>query len=512
MKPGSLKTINGWIPVAGWGLLVLVGLLLASLAAIRIIRGIPAIFDDAFMFLRYAHNLVEHGAYSWNGDEPTFGCTSILYTFWSVTAHLAGVKGFEAGQAFLMFSSLLFSLVSVFLFYRVLKVLFPRQQHIWIWLLPLVCSSPFMGNSLSGMDASMAMAALMLALWRWILFRKAPSQANLFLAAVMSYLPFLVRPDTGFYVVLFPALFLWATGHTKKIIPAYLLLGVLLATDTFIKWWYFGDPLPLPFYAKSGDYLEGYLGIGMWPVDKYWLFFLTIGMPPLVIMALRARHINGKLLIAFLLPMLLTLAVLTLRVQIMGGFARFFFPSFPFLMMAGLINLEKEPFTPRIHWTLLVWAGLAFGGIFLTEFQETNIEREEQEVINLYPPSLNPDGFNLTRDLHGLIGLLPDTATVAASEHGIMSIRFPELNIFDLAGLHDPVIAKEGYSDEYLCETSPELIWMPHEHYVGMRMKMESGGCFRRDYEYFSGVYFFGLAIRKDLPNFEALRQFVVGK
>ena len=36
--------------------------------------------DDAYMFVRYARNILNHGAVSWNpGEAPTYGLTSLGY-------------------------------------------------------------------------------------------------------------------------------------------------------------------------------------------------------------------------------------------------------------------------------------------------------------------------------------------------------------------------------------------------------------------------------------------------
>jgi len=38
------------------------------------------LWDDAYMFSRYAHNILNNGAIAWNPDGvPTYGATSLLY-------------------------------------------------------------------------------------------------------------------------------------------------------------------------------------------------------------------------------------------------------------------------------------------------------------------------------------------------------------------------------------------------------------------------------------------------
>src|SRR5436309_1282910 len=39
-------------------------------------------FDDAYMYIRYANNILKGYGYSWNPDgHATYGCTDIVFTF-----------------------------------------------------------------------------------------------------------------------------------------------------------------------------------------------------------------------------------------------------------------------------------------------------------------------------------------------------------------------------------------------------------------------------------------------
>lgn len=37
------------------------------------------VWDDSYMFVRYADNILRHHAIAWNGGTPTYGLTSLLY-------------------------------------------------------------------------------------------------------------------------------------------------------------------------------------------------------------------------------------------------------------------------------------------------------------------------------------------------------------------------------------------------------------------------------------------------
>lgn len=507
---GSLPDSNKLFSILSVGVLILSVLLVVFVAITRLTGGNATIYDDAFMFVRYANNIMEHGVYGWNFDEHSYGCTSVLYTFWVLLWHTIFEIGIEQAQPLLMLSSLGFSFVGIYLFFRILALLFPNSEHPWIWLLLLTASFPFLGNSLNGMDTTLAFLALTSMLFIWLRHSLTDHKSSVLLLGFISYLPFLVRPDTGIYVLMFPALWMITQKEFRLIFRVYLVIGILLGADTLIKWWVFGDPLPLPSYSKSQDYLVGYLGMNMWQVDKFWLYFLATGILPLLTALLFS---NGKGLlkaIPFLLPMMITLLILTTKIQIMGSHIRFFYPSFPFLFLSGLILLKDLEVKENVKWVILLWSGCAFGGIFLSEYYEGRIEEEEAEVYRLTDPDIDLTQIYSNDLFFSLLELLPDGATVTGSEHGRLSVLFPKLKILDLVGLHDEQIAHQGYTDEYLAEVSPEIIWLAHDHYIGLNHDIIQGKYFQEAYDFFPGVAYYGLAIRKDLPNFGQLKSMIV--
>lgn len=502
-------TPNTLFRILSFGLLAASLLLVLVVAFTRLTGGNATIYDDAFMFLRYANNILDHGVYGWNFDENSYGCTSILYTFWILIWQALFEIGIEEAQALLMLSSLAFSFAGVFLFTRILKILFPDNPSYWSWILLLTASFPFLGNSLNGMDTTLAFFSTSLMLFVWLRHSLTDRKVSPFLLGLVSYLPFLVRPDTGVYVLLFPILWIISQKEFHLIVRVYLVIGILLAADTLIKWVLFGNPLPLPSYSKSQDYLVGYLGMNMWQIDKYWLYFLATGILPLLTALLFTSGRSLKQAVPFILPMMITLLVLSTKIQIMGSHIRFFYPSFPFLFLAGLIMLRGIRLRENIRWVLLIWAGCSFAGIFLSEYYESKIEEEEAEVYRISDPEIDLTQIYSNDLFFSLLELLPDGSTVTGSEHGRLAVLFPKLRIMDLVGLHDEEIAHNGYSDEYLQEVNPEIIWLAHDHYVGLNHEIISGTYVKSAYEYFPGVAYYGVAIRKDLPILEEVKQLI---
>lgn len=507
MKKLRLSSIDTdtWFKFLSIGFLVTSLLLVVVVAITRLAGGNTTIFDDAYMFLRYANNLLDHGVYGWNFEEHSYGCTSILYTFWILGWHALFDIGLPEAQALLMLSSLGFSFLGIYLLSKILILLFPDQKQPWVWVLLLTASFPFLGNALNGMDTTLASCCITVMLYYWLRHSLTESKMPFWALGLVSYLPFLVRPDTGVYVLLFPLLWMVSQKEYRLIFRVYVVIGLLMAIDTAIKWVVFGNPLPLPSYAKSQEYLVGYMGMYLWQVDKYWLYFLAMGSFPLICAFLFSSVEGLKKSLPFLIPMILTLAILTTKIQIMGGHIRFFYPSIPFLFLSGLIVLRGISLRENVRWVILIWASCSFAGIFLSEYYEGKSEEEEAEVYRIFDPDIDLTQIYANTNFYELLEYLPDGATVAGSEHGRLSVMFPNLKILDLVGLHDKEIAYHGYSDQYLEQVNPEIIWLAHDHYIGLNHDMVEGAYFQQAYEYFPGEADYGLAIRRDLPNFEAL-------
>ena len=106
---------------------------------------------------------------------------------------------------------------------------------------------------------------------------------------------------------------------------------------------------------------------------------------------------------------------------------------------------------------------------------------------------------------------LPDDLVIATTEVGFPGALNPKKVIVDLAGLNERRFAMQPLSAERLFAAyRPDLIYMPHPHYVEMTKSIEAHPDFKKDYEVFSsrqvGASQFGLAIRKDSPHYAAMR------
>lgn len=479
-------------------------LFLLLYAGMRLVSPGPWVFDDAFMFVRYANQFLADGHIGWNPGEHTFGCTSLGYLSW--ITFLQSLFSFSAPLAKvpLLLSSLGFGLMALWLLGRMMAAIRPAGFPAWWWSLPLLASLPFQVNALSGMDTTLSLAANALAVLLWVKSNRKQHRLSWLLPVVVSYLSFLIRPDNAIYALTFGPLWLWSQGKYRAMWQAGAVLALLFTLDTALKTWYFGHPLPLPYFAKSSNLLEGYLGVHRWPTGSYLLSFLLLGALPMLALLLQPepRALNWKAWLAAWLPLAPTLLILSLSVQIMGFQARLFLPSLPFLMAGPWLAVSGKTISGSwaLSMAIIVWSLVGAGGVAVQEWSERRQETEEAEanaVLEQHessPSPVPPDALNLLTDL------LPEGGSLAATEHGYLSVRHPGIRILDLAGLHDPVLARQGLTEDWIRNREPDLIWMPHSDYTGLRTRLLHSPAFEQHYLWFPGLFEYGLAVRRESP------------
>jgi hypothetical protein len=115
---------------------------------------------------------------------------------------------------------------------------------------------------------------------------------------------------------------------------------------------------------------------------------------------------------------------------------------------------------------------------------------------DLYPLALIKLGENTVIQA---LSLLPDSASVAATEHGYLAALLPELRIMDMTGLHDVPIAHGENPAAAVLRTQPAVIMMPHYHYVSMNEKLLNVLQQSGQYEIFPNILF-GIAVDKKFP------------
>ena len=468
-------------------------------------------FDDAYMFIRYADNLIAGNGYSWNGEERTYGCTSITYTLFIALVKLI-IGGSLSSTAILLCSTLLWGGLALGLIYLTLRRAGGLSWQVAAFVVSYIMVEPLFSYHMlsSGMDTMLSVFSLSALLFVLTAPDKAVTRRRAALLALLAYLAFLTRPENGIYAVMLPGLFFMHKGERPgTFISFYASLFVLLALDTGAKYLYFGDPLPLSFYAKSAGFYQGYAGGYKWMHLKYLKYIFFFYGAPLLLLLLYIDRKRLKTAAVFLLPFAVTAGYLATVVQVMGGSARFYVPSVPVLVCGAFIALcgmrFAKPKTPNI---MLALAGVA---AYAMLFFYSGVQVEHQKAMAMEQLRLHREGvaksgyackevseYGSIEIFNLLLKDLPDNVIVSASEYGLVAAENPGKIIVDLIGLHNRLMHSPGGIEATLRQTRPDFIWMPHEDYIRLREEIIGTPYFRDNYEFIPEALHHGIAFKKE--------------
>jgi hypothetical protein len=512
------------------------GLALSVAGALVLVHAVhrvrePITLDDAFMVMRYAKQLLAGHGHAWNPDGvQVFGVTGTLHLL-LVTLFRAFLPFDDAivlDLASLFFAALALAAVA---WASVSLLRSPLRRDPWsvalgVWLF-LLSERLFLSHALSGMDAMSALFANGLVGGAALALARTGSRRALLACVGAALLAIFARPDDGLYAVLTPILAVALAGPRPRLpLLAKLAggLGLALAGYAALLTTIFGDPLPLPFYAKSMGYFSEYIAAHGWNPFEYLGQILWMWMPLLVTVTLGANRRTAPELLALLSPVVLTFAYYFGVVQIMGGDARYYVPATPLAILAAMIVIDDLRAAPggagevlgalRARWplalllvaaapTILRDAEIAYRPAPLTHdptFPAVCYVRPEQGLL----PKV--DYESSISDLSRLVQTLPPGARIALSEHGRIGANAPQVTLDDLIALHDPQYAHHGFDPAVELARKPDAIWMPHYYYVPLWHGLMTEPRLWQEYEVWPDALNYGFAIRRDSPYHEALR------
>jgi hypothetical protein len=513
--------------IASFALLAVVAYLAASLP-----RFGQTTFDDAYIFVRYAKHALSGAGFCWNvGDGPSYGVTSVLHLL-LVTA-LRGVTRLSDGAILTLISEtagLLAGAALVALGFLAAPNAGWRRD--WIPVLVVPCTllgSLFASHSVSGMETTLSLLCNSLLALAVVRYCDRRTLRAWLLCLVTAYAAFLARPDNGLVAWLFPALFLLATGR-ELIRPALahlLVFGILLAADAAAKSVLLGGVVPLPYFAKARGFYAGYLGAFKWNAVEYLLEFTRAALPYFLVITFLASRPVLRRLIALFLPVAATFVYYTSVTQIMGYNARYCFPFLPYVVLgcflcAGSSEAESRAGTPAgrlacravVALALVLLATSTYIQNALTQFWQAHAigTAPAYEPRTRYAPARGPElpvlgWWKGIEAFAAFVEQVPPQTVLAASEYGYVGARFPGMTIVDLVGLQDGRIARNGFSSDSLFSREPDIIWLPHSDYSRTTGEILDHPEFRSGYDYYPGIYDYGVALRRASPRFDPIRE-----
>ncbi len=507
-----------------WALLVAIAAHIAPVWG-AVSRG-PTIFDDSYMFWRYAMHLREGLGLAWNPDGiQTYGLTSHLWVL--VTLPFTWVPA-HPGFVLPVASTLAGALAFVAMGLGVAANAKSAMLRDWrlataIVALPLLINPFFSFHLSTGMDTMLsfaAHAAIVLAVLRYL---AEPGLQRAALVGVAAFAAVLTRPENGLVALGVPFFaFLWQRRFERwqdlagLVVLPVALIGVELVVCHFV----FGVPLPLSFYAKSLHIYAGFVN----PENAVQNLFMAVAMAlPFVAVAFAAgeRRDLGFITV-FLLPVLLTFVYLLTMRQVMGWIGRYYLPFLPYLVIPAILLLDRrlagaagEGGFKVLGRRVGIALAAVIGVVVVTWPVQRAVEAAYMKMIlpeRIATPDLPTIAdagqrppkriwFDVIRQIADeIVAPLPADAVVAASEVGYLSAAAKGKTVVDLVGLNDTTIGRNGFSMDYLLSRKPDLIWMPSDDYTGLIASIYSDARLFERYLVVRHAFNYGIAIRRDGP------------
>lgn len=486
-------------------LVLLLALLAVEASAHLLSPAYPGVWDDAYMFPRYADSVLAGHGLAWNaGGPPTYGLTSLGFLALVVPARLvlrhdtmlAAALASVAAAAGLLWT--LRRLVD-----RVAGGSAGRSWIVAYAMLALAVAVPSLApHVVSGMDTMFATLYAAGILLVWLRVVERPAVGSVVACGVVGGLAYVARPDLVVFALAIPGAVLVLCPELRRPTLAALGLAVaglgltFLVTDAV-----FGSALPLAFFAKTGAAREPAIaaayahtaGEQLWDfVVTYRLLWLPLCLAPLVPRPGADRSRAVALGAGLGAAMFAAFYLFFVR-QIMGQDERFYLPLLPALVVLSARALAQllEATGQGVGLGTVPVRAVAVVAAVAVLLPGAQTAVEDARVLATGPLVLTatdsyrlrfPDfWFRLDQ-----LSALPDDLTIATTEVGHPAALNPHKRILDLAGLNEPALALGTRTASALvAERRPDLVYLPHWDYRGMIEELLASDVLRRDYEVF---------------------------
>jgi hypothetical protein len=202
------------------------------------------LFDDAYVTLRYAENLMNGLGLVFNPGERVMGTTSPLLTF--VLAAFGKIFGASHLELIALSVGILASAGTLYFCERSLRAAGLPAPVQWTFLAVVAFVPSFISNSTSGMETPLVLFLMSVSLYLFVGDR-------LIALSIVGFLLFLGRVDTSLWLLALAIELLLAhrrKGIGELIRPLMLFCGALFAWLIFLKM-YFGRIVPQSVVGKA---------------------------------------------------------------------------------------------------------------------------------------------------------------------------------------------------------------------------------------------------------------------
>lgn len=410
--------------------------------------------EDAAMLLRYAGHLAQGHGIVWNvGEAPVDGATDFLFMVMVAGLSKFGLR-LEVASLLLTFTA---HLLTVFLVYRMLM----RQSNNNVWAASFSALVVMMGPAFSYIEAGFGTTVFALAgLWTFLFFlqmlQHGFAQKAAIGFAVASLCTGLIRPEGVLlsFGMLSALVVKLESEDRKALLLRYgIFMGIPGALYFGWHWFYFGYPLPNPFYVKGGGRLYvSSLSSAMIGAGK-----MSFVLVPLLLYGIwkgASRTQNLYLL----WPVAFFVGIWILMSNAMNYNHRFQYVLMPILWVAWLPVLQSIWPDFRLKgWKLAL--GIGMTALMLTM----------QAFVYVLHSRMHVDG---RAQLGTALSDYADKGyTMAITEAGNLPF-YSNWKAIDTWGLNDKTISHTGIVESsYLDQYSPELI-MIHDYWSPGKIKL----------------------------------------
>jgi hypothetical protein len=360
--------------------------------------------------------------------QPTEGATDFL---WMIILSFFYKIGFNT-----FFSAILINLFSLIFLSNILRKKFNLSNKYIFFIYILHFSFGFFWAAIFGF--SILLIELLL-----LLLMIAAYEENLKKILFLSFVGTLLRPDFFLFIFFINTFFFFKSKFKEKIIILlFVLLGILYF---FLRYKYFGQLFPLPFYVKTQWIFIENLG---------WLKQLLIFLPIIFYLI----HVKSYKLfkdidiVIFLSVIILPTMYYANNVlyQNVGQRFYFYFSIFFLLILFKYSSIQKEGGL-KIS-LVLIFVCSTFSNIYFEQEYISKIKNNLNNISNI--GKKNSNIFYLANKLKKI-----DNIKLATTEAGLLPY-YSGIYTTDLFGLNDKRFAKKSAGGLYIEKSSYDMIIM----------------------------------------------------
>jgi hypothetical protein len=427
----------------------------------------PNLVDDAFITLRFAQNLSNGLGFVWNpGEPPVEGSTSLLYL--SLLAAL-NKMGFSL-ITLMPFIGVGATLVTLMLIWKLGNILNPSHPAENLFILILISiSPPVLYWQSAGLETPIYSMILIGAILCYLSYLndKIPAWG----VGIIFSLLALTRPEGVVLfgvTIAFECFYRFMRQHPlidaklKWLIAWFMLI---YAPIYIWKWVYFGWPFPNTYYVKTGGGITQIMGGLDYLLENSIRFiFPAIGIP-LALLILRSRQPGWLKKISLKRAYIGIMAMAGIIIITFNGgdhfeFGRFLVPVIPLVIVATIDLGFSELFDSDKNASALrpIFLAITLGvAMFYWEPWNAYLWQRTGPI-----PQANPNQFEYLPSWETSFILSGKTLSIIASEDSSIAVvpigaiaYYSNLNVIDMVGLVDPVIAHEPFDPLYTATWRP---------------------------------------------------------